>query len=235
MDTYSNFAGVPAIDASILNDEPSAERKKLLQILVASLFTHGAIRITGHGLAACKIQRAFESLKLSAACSRSEGGLCRGYRGLQAHTGDETTMAYEYESFSAGPSYDRQAPTPWPIGIIEEALGLYDDELVSRWSHRNGEVRTKHRTSSLKGQVEGLMTGLPEGESVHPMLMLVFQETRGGEIVVVCGTRIRKWIQNQLLSSSGAKKMPQAEECICLRPAKYSMDFVGYEDMHNTG
>lgn len=62
MDTYSNFAGVPAIDASILNDEPSIERKKLLQLLVASLSTYGAIRITGHGLAASKIQRAFESV-----------------------------------------------------------------------------------------------------------------------------------------------------------------------------
>lgn len=122
------------------------------------------------------------------------------------------------------------------LQIIEEALGLWDDELVSRWSHRSGEVRTKHRTSSLKGQVEGLLTGLPEGKGTHPMLMLVFQETRGGEIVVVCGTRIRKWIQNQLLSrsSSGSRTKPQAEECVCLRPAKYSLDFVGYEDMHST-
>lgn len=120
------------------------------------------------------------------------------------------------------------------LQIIEEALGLWDDELASRWSHRNGEVRTKHRTSSLKGAIEGLMTGLPEGRGIHPMLMLVFQETRGGEIVVVCGTRIRKWIQNQLWSSSGTKTRPQAEECVCLRPSKYSLDFVGYEDMHNT-
>lgn len=78
------------------------------------------------------------------------------------------------------------------------------------------------------------MTGLPEGKGIHPMLMLVFQETRGGEIVVVCGTRIRNWIQNQLLSSSGSRMRPQAEECVCLRPAKYSLDFVGYEDMHIT-
>lgn len=163
------------------------------------------------------------------------------------------------ESFAAGPSYDRQAPTPWPIGvrgdtfkmimqaflrecaslhhdllqIIEEALGLWDEELVSRWSHRNGEVQTKHRTSSLKGQGEELVTVISEGRGAHPMLKLVFQETRGGEIVIVCGTRIRKWIQNQLLSSSGSRTRLQVEESTYLRPAKYSLDFIGYEDMHN--
>lgn len=62
MDTNSCFSGIPAIDASILNEEPSLERKKLLQLLVASFSTYGAIRITGHGLAASKIQRTFESV-----------------------------------------------------------------------------------------------------------------------------------------------------------------------------
>lgn len=119
------------------------------------------------------------------------------------------------------------------LQVIEEALGLWDDELVSRWSHRNGEVRTKQRTSSPKGQVEELMTGLSERRGSHPMLKLVFQETRGGEIVIVCGSRIRTWIQNQLLSSSGSKRRLQAEERVYLRPVKYSLDFVGYEDMHS--
>lgn len=39
-----------------------------------------------------------KQLKSSAAALRSESGLCRGYRGLQAHTGDQTTTAYEYVS-----------------------------------------------------------------------------------------------------------------------------------------
>jgi isopenicillin N synthase-like dioxygenase len=63
MDTYSNSEGLPAIDASILNEEPSAERKKLLQLIITSLSIYGAIRITGHGLAARSIQRAFELVK----------------------------------------------------------------------------------------------------------------------------------------------------------------------------
>jgi hypothetical protein len=126
------------------------------------------------------------------------------------------------------------------LQIIEEALGLSDDELVSRWSHRNGEVRATHRTSTTSslngGTVEGLlMTGLlPEGNGIQSMLMLVFQETRGGEIVVVCGDRIRKRIRSQLQSASGRSPIPQVSECVCLGPAEYSMDFVGYEDVHNT-
>lgn len=124
MASYSNLARIPEIDASILNDEPSVERKKLLHLLVASLSTHGAIRITGHGVSACKIQRAFDSvtspqiftfdnfhttdiddqsreffhlpkqLKLSAAGSGSDNGLHRGYMIQKSSTGGHTACEH---------------------------------------------------------------------------------------------------------------------------------------------
>lgn len=118
------------------------------------------------------------------------------------------------------------------LQIIEEALGLWDNELVSRWSHRNGEVRTKHRKSGPRGHAEGPMAGFSEVRENNPMLRLVFQETRGEEIVMVCSARIRKWIQNQLLSLAGTRKRPHVEEGVYLHPSTYSLDFVGYENRY---
>lgn len=62
MDTSSGLASIPAVDASILNDEASVERRQLLQHLVVSLATYGAIRITGHGVSGCKIRRTFDAV-----------------------------------------------------------------------------------------------------------------------------------------------------------------------------
>lgn len=161
--------------------------------------------------------------------------------------------------FAAGPSYDKQSPTPWPIGvrgdtfkmimeaffiecaslhhgllqIIEEALGLGDDELVSRWAHHNGDIHITHHMSIAHGQLRELTSGSIEKNHIQPMLNLVFQGTRGEEIIIVCEARIRKWIQEQLLSSSGARAQLQEQENTYMCPSNYSLEFSGYEDVHS--
>lgn len=119
------------------------------------------------------------------------------------------------------------------LQIIEEALGLWDNELVSRWTHHNGDIRITHRSSIAHNQLQRLIAGTIEGGRVQPMLKLVYQDTRSEEIIIVCGARIRKWIQNQLLSKSSARAQLQAQETAYMCPANYSLDFVGYEDIHS--
>lgn len=119
------------------------------------------------------------------------------------------------------------------LQIIEEALGLGEDELVSRWIHHNGDIRITHHMSIAHGQLQKLTAGSIDGEHVQTMLKLVFQGTKGEEIIIVCETRIRKWIQNQLLSSLGAKAPLQEQENTYMCLPNYSLEFVGYEDMHS--
>ena len=64
--------GIPTIDISLfyeyenpskggLYDDPSVERTKAVNTLLASLSTHGAFKITGHGISGSMIQRVFDS------------------------------------------------------------------------------------------------------------------------------------------------------------------------------
>lgn len=119
------------------------------------------------------------------------------------------------------------------LQIIEEALGLGADELVSRWIHHNGDIRITHRVSMAHDQLQKLTAVSVDGKNIQPMLKLVFQGTKGEEIILVCEARIRKWIQNQLLSLSGARAHLQEQETMYGCPADYSLEFVGYEDIHS--
>lgn len=154
---------------------------------------------------------------------------------------------------------DRQAPTPWPVGvrgeilqmkmqpfsrdcanlhhdllhILEEALELWDNELVSRWLSADGEVHCDHhptpRTSSTSmTHLEGLMSHI-EGRGPRTMLALAFQNSNSEEIVVMCGAAVQKWIQVRLgRKIDRPRTNRQSEEAG--QPSKYSVSYVGYED-----
>ncbi|KAK6833296.1 hypothetical protein PG987_007990 [Apiospora arundinis] len=264
--------GIPTIDISLFYEytnpqreglyaDPSGERTEAVNTLLASLSTYGAFKITGHGISGSMIQRVFESsaeffglhrhIKKSAAGTRLRNGRLRGYltEGMAEHKSPE--------SFVAGPLSDRQAPTPWPIGvrgdifqmamqpfsrdcanlhhdllhILEEALGLWDSELVSRWAAEDGEVRLEHHASPCSApsaRLEDLVSQI-EGQGARTTLALAFQSNVCEEIVVVCGAAVRKWIQVQLgVNIDSPKRHIRTVEDG--QRSKYSVIYVGYEN-----
>ncbi|KAK6849221.1 hypothetical protein PG995_013054 [Apiospora arundinis] len=264
--------GIPTIDISLFYEyanpprdglyvDSPVERTKAVNTLLASLSTYGAFKITGHGISGSMIQRMFESsadffgqhrhIKKSAAGSRLRSGRLRGYLAAGAIEPNSP------ETFVAGPLSDRQAPTPWPIGvrgdifqmamqpfsrdcanlhhdllhILEEALGLWDSELVSHWAAEDGEVRLEHQATPCTApstRLEGLVSQI-EGQGARTTLALAFQNNAYEEIVVVCGAAVRKWIQIQLGDNvDGSRRHTRAVEDG--QRSKYSVSYIGYEN-----
>ncbi|KAK8135705.1 hypothetical protein PG984_003645 [Apiospora sp. TS-2023a] len=267
--------GIPTIDISLfyefddladesLYSDPAAERRKAINALLNSASTYGAFKITGHDIPGSTIQRVFESsveffdlhkhIKKSAAGPRLKNGRLRGYRGPEVTDRDTS------ESFVIGPTSDRQAPTPWPVGvrgdilqmkmqpfsrdcanlhhdllhILEEALELWNNELLSRWPAPDGEVHCEYnpaapRTTSTTPteHLERLVSQV-ESQGARTMLALAFQDNASEEVVVVCGSTVRKWIQVRLGPTAGKSRSLQIEEDG--QPTKYSVSYVGYED-----
>ena len=157
-----------------------------------------------------------------------------------------------------GPESDRQAPTPWPMGvrgdifqmtmqpfsrdcanlhhdllhILEEALGLWDSELVSRWASEDGDIHIENHAAPCNAtatRLEGLVSQV-EGRGARTTLTLGFQNNACEEIVVLCGATVQKWLQVRL----GAR-VDDPRTCL-LRTAQdgqrsnYSVSYVGYEN-----
>ncbi|KAK8066620.1 hypothetical protein PG997_013367 [Apiospora hydei] len=264
--------GLPTIDISLfyefedpsregLYEDPLAERTKAINALLASLAAYGAFKIAGHGNPGTTVQRVFDAsveffglhkhIKNSAAGSRHKDGRLRGYWGRGTIDRDSS------ETFIAGPATDRQAPTPWPMGvrgdilqmtmqpfsrecanlhhdllhILEEALGLWDNELVSHWPSADGEVHCTHHPTPRPAstcQLEALVSQI-EGRDARVMLALGFEDGTSEEILVVCGATVRKWAQARL-GILGGEPRPISQTGRDGHQPKYSVSYVGYEN-----
>ncbi|KAK7966471.1 uncharacterized protein PG986_000748 [Apiospora aurea] len=115
--------------------------------------------------------------------------------------------------------------------ILEEDLGLWNNELVSRWPSADGEVhRTHHPTprSTSTSQSEALVSQT-EDRDARIMLALGFEDGTNEEMLVVCGAIVRKWVQAQLgIMGGGPRPISQAGRDG--HQPKYSASYVGYED-----
>lgn len=142
------------------------------------------------------------------------GGLSRGYRTRHDGTGAEF--------FAAGPPYETQRPTRWPmgvrgnvfkmtiqaflrsclrlhddlLGILEVALDLPDDELAACWARQNGEVRlgSYPMRAGKPSKKEGWEPDEDEGGHGKVLFTLVFQEKDHDEVVLFCGPALNKWL-----------------------------------------
>ena len=161
------------------------------------------------------------------------------------------------ESFVVGPETDRQSPTPWPIGvrgdifrmvmqpfsrdcanlhhdllhILEEALGLWDSELVSHWASEDGEVHIEHHAAACAApasRLKGLISQV-EAQGARTTLALAFQNNACEEIVVLCGVAVRRWIQARLGAGVGGPgtSLRTVEDG---QRSKYSVIYLGYDN-----
>lgn len=145
---------VPAIDISPLYDEPRFEDTSLPQDLVDSLARHGAVRLTGHGVPACKVRRAFELVSCTCAMnlftpvffahtvpgreSKEFFDLPPKHKASAAvspcpesgpsrgyrQVTSDAQKRTVVESFVAGPPCETHHPTRWPIGVRGEVLKM---------------------------------------------------------------------------------------------------------------
>lgn len=183
------------------------------------------------------------------------------------------------ESFDAGPEHDKIHPTPWPVGprceefrvfmeafllkclavhndllqLLEEALHLSPNDLTSRCSAGNSELRITHYPPVPIAQ---LRTGSTYRISEHTdvgILTLLFQDTVGGleiegqtkssefipiessnlnEMVVNCGDTLQRWTANYLRSANHRVTYPPGlQDAEALVPARYSVGFFGKANM----
>ncbi|KAK7911242.1 hypothetical protein PG985_013723 [Apiospora marii] len=112
--------GIPTIDISHFYEfeelaegsqysDPSTERSKAINALLASISTHGAFKITGHGILGSTIQRVFESsaeffdlhrhIKKSAVRPRLKNGRLRGYRGPESVDRDSSVSRHKHDCY----------------------------------------------------------------------------------------------------------------------------------------
>ncbi|KAK8001564.1 hypothetical protein PG991_013786 [Apiospora marii] len=240
--------------------DPSAERSKAINALLSSISTYGAFKITGHGIPGNTIQRVFESTKECRVLRFTQTYQKVG--GKAAAQGWSTAWIPRTKFGGQGlicSSPDGQTATPWPVGvrgeilqmkmqpfsrdcanlhhdllhILEEALELWDNELVSRWLLADGEVRCDHhptpsQTTSSATHLEGLVSHI-EDRGARTMLSLAFQDNNIEEIVVLCGATVRKWIRVRIgrkIDRSRTNLQPEEAG----QPSKYFVSYIGYED-----
>ncbi|KAK7954641.1 hypothetical protein PG988_015335 [Apiospora saccharicola] len=240
--------GIPTIDISLfyefdeladesLYSDPAAERRKAINALLNSASTYGAFKITGHDIPGSTIQRVFESsveffdlhkhIKKSAAGPRPKNGRLRGYRGPDVVERDTSMKMQPFSRDCANLHHDL-------IHILEEALELWNNELLSRWPAPDGEVHCEYnpvapRTTTTPTEHLEQLVSQVESQGARTMLALAFQDNASEEVVVVCGSTVRKWIQVRLGPMAVKPRNLQPEEKNG-QATKYSVSYVGYED-----
>lgn len=117
------------------------------------------------------------------------------------------------------------------LHILEEALGLWDSELVSHWASEDGEVHIEHHAAACAApasRLKGLISQV-EAQGARTTLALAFQNNACEEIVVLCGVAVRRWIQARLGAGVGGPgtSLRTVEDG---QRSKYSVIYLGYDN-----
>lgn len=136
--------------------------------------------------------------------------------------------------------------------ILEEALNLPNNELVSLCAEGNGEVRITHYPSIPVAQLKtgstcriaehtdiGILTllfqdtvgGLEVEDQNHPSLFLPVESKNPGEMILNVGDTLQRWTRNSLLSANHRVTYRQAlKDNEVILPPRYSVGFFGKAD-----